>query len=86
MIGAPDRAAGGYRPIDRKHRLRDVHSGGWTAMLIGHNAQAVAAARKPQHGFQEIVAEQAEYPGGAQDDMPPRRARTLASPSAFVLP
>ncbi len=49
-----------------------IRRGGRTAMLVGHDPKAVFFAREPQHGFQEVVAERPEHPGGAQNDMPLR--------------
>src|SRR5207237_3821080 len=65
------RPAGAVDPArDRKNGSRDVECRGRAADLIVHDPQRVAAACKPEHRPNEVLAEWRIHPGGSQDDMP----------------
>ena len=53
---------------DLDERGGDVACVGGRAELVGNDAERVAFASEPQHGFHEVVAVFAKHPCSAQDD------------------
>ena len=53
---------------DLDERGGDVACVGGRAVLVGNDAEGVAFASEPQHGFHEVVAVFAKHPCGAQND------------------
>ena len=71
----------------RDDAVGDVERARRRAVLIRHDRDLVAVARQAQHRFDEILAERAVDPGGAQDDVVAQLPRaTACSPASLVAP
>src|SRR5208282_2946331 len=69
MEGSMRRPLRLQRRAHGEHSLGDVARRGWRAPLVRYNAQAIALARQPHDGFDEILAVSPEDSCRAQDDV-----------------